>query len=288
MFSKAYKIASNFTLPVIVSSRFFDGTVESGLGSFILLNSSGWILTASHIVQVLTTIQQHQQELINYKNKVEEIEKNSGLTIKQKRSKINSIHTNGKWLTNLSFWWGADTISISQFQISPSADIAIGKIDNFKPHPDQAYPKFRNTDDTLIGASLCKLGFPFHDIKTTFNEATASFSLPPGTVPVPRFPIDGIGTRFNLMNFPDGSAVKLIETSSPGLRGQSGGPIFDIEGNICAMQIKTNHYPLGFNPEIEINGRKTVEPQFINVGVGVTSETILSFLNANHVAVEVD
>jgi hypothetical protein len=43
MFSKAYEIASKFTHPVIVSMRFFDKTVESGLGSFIILNDEGWM-----------------------------------------------------------------------------------------------------------------------------------------------------------------------------------------------------------------------------------------------------
>jgi len=37
-----------------------------------------------------------------------------------------------------------------------------------------------------------------------------------------------------------------IELSTPGLRGQSGGPLFNSEGIICGMQSSTNHLHLGF------------------------------------------
>jgi hypothetical protein len=35
MFKKAYEIASQYTHPVILSMKFYDNTVESGLGSFV-------------------------------------------------------------------------------------------------------------------------------------------------------------------------------------------------------------------------------------------------------------
>lgn len=38
----------------------------------------------------------------------------------------------------------------------------------------------------------------------------------------------------------------FIETSTPRLRGQSGGPIFDVNGAIWAIQSQTHHLKLGF------------------------------------------
>jgi hypothetical protein len=35
MFKKAYEIARQYTYPVILSMKFYDNTVESGLGSFV-------------------------------------------------------------------------------------------------------------------------------------------------------------------------------------------------------------------------------------------------------------
>ncbi len=80
---------------------------------------------------------------------------------------------------------------------------------------------------------------------------------------------------------PDGAPeLSYLETSTPGLRGQSGGPIFDVEGRLCAIQVHTVHYPLGFSPVVEQGGRQLEEHQFLNVGVGVHADTILAFLDA--------
>ena len=72
--------------------------------------------------------------------------------------------------------------------------------------------------------------------------------------------------------------VKFVETSSPGLKGQSGGPTFDSEGRIWAMQSKTAHYPLEFPA-----GQKNQEHQFLNVGMGTHAKTIIDFLDSNGV-----
>lgn len=97
------------------------------------------------------------------------------------------------------------------------------------------------------GTSLCKLGFPFHSNEPTFDEQKG-FVLPPGSFPIPIFPIDGIYTR--TVNIESNGAkpypLMFIETSTPGLRGQSGGPIFDVNGAIWAIQSQTHHLKLGF------------------------------------------
>lgn len=63
-------------------------------------------------------------------------------------------------------------------------------------------------------------------------------------------------------NFP----LALIETSSPGLKGQSGGPIFDKEGTVFGIQSRTMHFPLGFAPPVQDGTARHKEHQFINVG----------------------
>ncbi|HYK55809.1 MAG TPA: hypothetical protein VEV15_04980, partial [Flavisolibacter sp.] len=47
--------------------------------------------------------------------------------------------------------------------------------------------------------------------------------------------------------------------STPGLKGQSGGPLFNSDGLIFGMQSMTNHLHLGFdmnNQELYSEGRK--------------------------------
>lgn len=286
MFTHAYKIAANYTIPVIQSIRYFNDEIESGVGSFILLNDFGWVLTAAHIIEGLNVYNQHKKEIEAYDKKVTDINAESRLSLKQKNRKIKKIPINPKWIKNISHWWGSNEVRIPSFEVMPGADIAIGQIKNFEAKPTQIYPKFKITSDDFLGKSLCKLGFPFYEIKTTWDSSTGNFKIPPNIFPIPRFPIDGIGTRFIIVNGPNNMQIKLLETSSPGLKGQSGGPIFDVEGNVCALQSRTNHYPLGFNIDITtVKGRKTTEHQFLNVGVGITTETILDFLKSNNVEV---
>ncbi len=70
-----------------------------------------------------------------------------------------------------------------------------------------------------------------------------------------------------------------METSTPGLKGQSGGPIFDKDGNIWAVQSATNSLPLDFSPKVKHNGREVTENQFLNVGIGTHVETVCKTLD---------
>ena len=71
--------------------------------------------------------------------------------------------------------------------------------------------------------------------------------------------------------------MRILETSTPGLRGQSGGPIFDTNGDIWAIQSRTQHYDLGFKPKAMQSAQE--EHQFLNVGLGVHVQTVLGFLD---------
>jgi FtsP/CotA-like multicopper oxidase with cupredoxin domain len=95
------------------------------------------------------------------------------------------------------------------------------------------------------------------------------------------FPIDGLFTRTIEVPPPKGIAfpLKYVETSSPGLRGQSGGPTFCSKGAIWAIQSQTRHLPLGFSPEIKDANKTHKEHQFLNVGMGIHTETVLGLFN---------
>lgn len=63
MFSDAYKLASKYTFPVLISSKLMDGTLESGVGAFVIINEEGWFMTAAH---VLSGMLAHQQHVVQY------------------------------------------------------------------------------------------------------------------------------------------------------------------------------------------------------------------------------
>ena len=74
-----------------------------------------------------------------------------------------------------------------------------------------------------------------------------------------------------------------IELSTPGLRGQSGGPLFDQKGVVYGMQSSTYHVHLGFDikdKEIRENGRakKVSNHPFLYLGRCVHVDVIKAFL----------
>lgn len=284
MFSKAYEIASNYTHPIIISSRHFDKTVNCSIGTFVILNDEGWIITAAHIVQSSFQYNHDKKEIEEYKKKLASITDNQSLSDKLKRRQKNQLYKNDKWITNFSFWMLKDGVRLENVIVDPFADLAIGKLTPFDSSETKDYPIIKNPANLQIGTSLCKLGFPFHTIQATFDENSGNFTLQPGSLPAPRFPLEGIYTRNQILvdENDETKKTKFIETSSPGLRGQSGGPIFDTSGYIWAIQSRTAHIPLGFNPKIQ-QGRKVAEEnQFLNVGLGVHTEVIVSFLTKNN------
>lgn len=286
MFADAYEKASCFTHPVIISTRHFDGTVQCGCGAFVVINNEGWILTVEHMMHSFFAFKQHAKEINEYKMLIKSIEQDSSLNSKQKRKKMNKLKPNPKWIINHSFWWGLDGLRLDGNIIGfPDGDLILGKLSPYNPSMTKTYPVFKDPKSLRIGTKLCKLGFPFHEITATFDESTSSFRLAQGTLPLPRFPIEGIYTRnLEIRKTNDSQCVaKFIETSSPGLRGQSGGPIFDVNGTIWGIQSHTRHFPLGFSPKIKKNGKEVEENQFLNVGLGAHPDSIVSFLKTNNI-----
>lgn len=279
MFSNAYKLASSFTQPVIISMRYFDKTVDCVCGAFVVINDEGWIITVEHLWKAHFAFKKHAKEISNYQNQIKAIQEDQRLDSKRKRKRISRLKINPRWITNLSFWWGFDGVQLKNIKALPEGDLIIGRLDRFDLKKIAAYPVFKDPTHLRPGTSLCKLGYPFHKIKATFDEKNNVFKLAPGVLPLPRFPIEGIYTRNVIAGkSKDGKYdIKFLETSSPGLRGQSGGAIFDVKGTIWAVQSRTIHFALGFNPKIKKNGREIEENQFLNVGIGIHPELIVAF-----------
>jgi len=287
MFAKAYSLARNFTHPLIISTRVYNEEVRCTGGAFAVLNEEGWIITAAHLFQSFLAHQQHTGELQAYEKQVKQIEQDQSLTAKQKNKKLGRLKANPLWITNHSFWWGWGGVSVKDVRPLPEGDLVIGRLEPFDKTKVKAYPVIKDPSKGLSpGTSLCKLGYPFHELKASFDEAKNVFTLDPGVVPLPLFPIEGIYTRNAVAGkSKDGKyEIKFLETSSPGLRGQSGGPIFDVNGTVWAIQSKTAHFPLGFSPKVKKKGKEVEENQFLNVGLGVHPELIVAFLADNQVS----
>jgi hypothetical protein len=159
--------------------------------------------------------------------------------------------------------------------------------EDFKRPAYQSHAVFlKDTSVLKQGKYLCRLGYPFPEFTNfQFNEAIDSIEwTATGQSGTPRFPIEGMLTR----HLVDEGKIVGIELSTPGLKGQSGGPLFNEEGLICGMQSSTNHLHLGFDMksfEYKIGGKsiKVNNQPFLHVGHCVHVDIIKEFLTKNNI-----
>ncbi len=279
MFRNALAVATQFTLPVVTSRRTVAGVCSSSIGAFVVVNPEGWILTAAHVLIQLDKLT--SESAIAKKHIADEaaIRANAALNPKERAKQLQALGKLRKDTTeHYSSWWGFLADSISDIHVIEEVDIGVAKLANFDASKIKAYPVFKDPSKGIVqGVGLCKLGFPFHEIIPLWDGAAGAFSFPPGAIPLPSFPMDGIITRFitvQPVGAPPPFQLMQIETSTPGLMGQSGGPTIDHQGAVWAIQSNTAHLSLGFKlpagkPE-----------QFLNVGRGVHVETLLGFLDS--------
>jgi len=73
-----------------------------------------------------------------------------------------------------------------------------------------------------------------------------------------------------------------FEMSTPGLRGQSGGPAFDVDGKVWGMQSVTGHLDLDFDVDQEVirNGlkKRVKDSAFLHVGHCIHVNVMKSFM----------
>lgn len=281
MFADAVEKAQQFTHPLIICKRLVDGSCVAGLGAYVVLNDDGWILTAGHILKELETCSKESRHFQDYQAK---LAKSEGLPKRERQAARRSLtQPKAKSARNWSAIWTDQAINGGQNPIVKDAkgiaevDLGIARLEPFDASRVKAFPVIVNPDHIRMGTSLVRLGFPFHSLEPTFSEAEG-FVIPPGALPVPFFPIDGIATRnVNVTGGPKrGFPVQFLETSSPGLKGQSGGPIIDRDANIWGIQSKTQSFSLDFEPRVP--NKNTREHQFLNVGWGTHASTIVGYL----------
>ena len=288
MFRSANTLARAFTRPVIMSRMTVSGACSASIGAFVVVNSDGWVVTASHILDHILTMYREEHEYLDHRRRESEIRADTSLDEKSRRKQLQAL---GKLqpdrTARASAWFGGAGDSLEQITRISAVDLGIAKLKNFESTHIPSYPKFKaDGPDCVPGASLCKLGFPFNQARPSWDDAAEAFRYPPEDLSPCCFPIEGIFTRTQQVVPQDaeGNAIsspfplEYLETSTPGLKGQSGGPIFDVNGTIWALQCLTTHIPLGFSPPVTINGKQSVEHQFINLGMGPSAKTITAVL----------
>jgi len=289
MFQKAIEKILQFTRPLHTISRTYGGLIQPGSSTFFFVNDSGVAITCKHVIDLIPGADHVNNQFQQFKAERNRLPQDGkfkrnlmGLEMKYKYHPEATIQMKNNFLNCF------DKIDQIVCHPHPTLDLAIIEFKGFNQVYYQSHARFI-TDNSKIqqGKSLCRIGFPFpefsnfrHNPDTDDIEWTQT-----GNPNSPSFPIDGIITRF--VGDPN-LGITGIEMSTPGLRGQSGGPLFDSEGNVYGMQFATNHLHLGFDvkdAEIIINGKKSRVSNFpfLHVGLCVHVNKIREFLDQHNI-----
>jgi len=226
-----------------------------GLGAWVMVNDN-WGVTAAHTAQLV-------QEMYDAKG--------------------------DSRIPNATVWLGANQMRLGQtYYLDQAADIAVFEIENL-PERWTERARFR-TGPMKPGASILRMGFPFHNLEVAFDNESGEFKFNTGTPAM--FPTEGITTRLLILDVkptPPPYPVHLVETSSPGIKHQSGGPILDVEGTVWAIQTKTRLLDLGISGQvIDSSGSEIAVPQYLNSGFGADAETVMGFLDHHGISYQTD
>ena len=286
MFVEAIQKVAGFTRAIHTISRTYaSNQVIPGAATLFFVNELGVAITCKHVIQWLAqghTLQSRYQEFAAKKRETKHPRKIKELEV------AYGYRENSLIQMKTTFVDCVDRMSGFTWHLHPTYDLAILKFNDIGRTLYQGHAVFGKSGQEINqGSYLCRLGFPFPEFTNyTFSEAQDDIVwTAEGTKASPRFPIEGMLTRF----VADKNGVKYgIEMSTPGLRGQSGGPLFGANGLIYGMQSRTKHLHLGFDIEekqIMSNGKlKNVSDySFIHLGECIHMDIIKDFLKMHQI-----
>ena len=287
MFAAAIERASLFTRPIHTILRYYGSAeVHRGTATLFFVNAEGWALTCRHVALELAAA---DQLLLRYRAFKAE---RDALTHKQKRQQERDLerkHGFGKGKVaemKVGLVNCVDGPLNLAWTLHPTVDVALLKFSNFTALRCATFPVFgQDSGAVKQGKFLCRLGFPFPEFTNFAYDAAADAIdwAQQGNQNSPQFPIEGMVTRYLV---PAGAVVGF-EMSTPGLRGQSGGPAFDTEGRVWGMQAATNHLDLDFDVDVEVvragEKKRVKDSAFLHVGHCVHVDVIKAFMREHGV-----
>ena len=248
MFKEACEILAKQVRPIFVATRHGAQPARFAVGASVMVNDDGWTLTAGHVVRAALQALEAQREY-------------DGLSKREQRRRIGERPDT---VTRAGVRWGSwdDPSVTGQFLLHGAADLALFQLSGFVTPRGYREPVFRA--DAAPGESVCRVGYALlDDISSTSEGDSLHLDQSP-----PLFVNDGIVSRFVTR-----SDHQHIEVTSPGLLGQSGGPIADRHAHICGIQVCTRHYRLGFGGESATH----------HVGQAVNGNVVCKFLRDHNV-----
>ena len=284
MFQDACELACHFVRPAYIGVQTYDGQVGAGIGAYVVINADGWIVTAAHMLNEIIQCNSDRPAVEEYEKQVAQIraESNSNKALaaqkRLKREVAAALRGRGPYIRRAGILWSNPGVVSIEDHVHPLEDIMVCKLENVANLGVDVFPKFKRPSGVLAGTSIVRSGYAFNETKCSFDEAKQGFVNE--TQSSPLFASDGIISRNLIMTEPvSGTVVYIVETSTPGLKGQSGGPLLDTDGTILAIQSSTVCLDLQFDAVSADHNGKYKERQFLNVGRGIATQTLENIFN---------
>ncbi len=289
MFVKAIEETTKYTRALHTITRTYGGLVSPGSATFFFVNEDGVAVTCKHVLNMILQADAINNQYNNFKADAAKLTRDhryvhnlKGLEMRYNLKKETTIQVKNNFINAVY------PVSTMMYHTHPTLDLAIIIFQGFTGKLYDSYATFVSDPNKVKqGKYLCRLGYPFPEFNNfQHNETTDEIEWTgTGVQNSPIFPIDGIITRF--VADQQGQII-ATELSTPGLRGQSGGPLFDTDGLVYGMQSGTNHLHLGFDIkdlEVVSDGRlsKVSNAPFLHVGHCVHADRIKEFLTLHNI-----
>ena len=284
MFVSAVENVSKYTRQIqSIMRNYGSQRVTAGSSTLFFVNDNGDAITCRHVAELIVNSEHINKQYALFGQSRFRLKSDSTYdqNLKELEQQFNYKPDAIIQMKN-NFYNCFDKISSFDCHLHPQFDLAIIRFKGFQKKYYEGFATFINSNTEIKqGKSLCRLGFPFPEF-TNFSYNYQADDIQwtrEGNPNSPTFPIDGIITRLIIQH----NRLGGIEMSTPGLRGQSGGPLFDTNGIIYGMQSSTRHLHLGFDLEnFEIpsgnQSKKITNTPFLHVGQCIHPDIIKEFL----------
>jgi hypothetical protein len=249
MFKTAIEKVGGFTRAIhFISNAYGEKEIIPGAATLFFVNEDGIAVTCKHVSSLIRQTEDIQKKYSAFMEEKKQLIRSGGFNKKLKELKEKYGYDKPGIDCQLLYQLVDCVDNITTIDVAEhlTADLAIIKLKGFTNKLYNGYAVFaKNSNELQPGLSLCRLGYPFPEFSNfIYNETEEKIGWSLQPTRVVRFPIDGMVTRH--LASAEGK-ISGVELSTPGLRGQSGGPLFDQAGLIYGMQSMTNHLHLGFD-----------------------------------------
>ena len=209
--------------------RLHTGEVDCSVGSAIVVNEAGWLVTAAHMLQPLELHRRHQPDIAAYDQQSPRSAQGRATPPRSRAaSRPSTTATAGSGTARSGSAATSGRCRRSRFSARPISRSG-GSRASILPRDRRLSDVSRSGHDQERRERLpARLSVP-RDHRDLRRRATGAFNLGPGSLPIPRFPNEGIDHP--LPRLGDGRRDRRSSRSRrrpPAFAARAAGPIFDV------------------------------------------------------------